>query len=58
MVTFFNKTKKIFKVILFGIFIISFLNSCGIYKKSDARTVPPDAKSKVKKILKREKVYP
>ena len=51
MVTFFNKTKKIFKVILFGIFIISFLNSCGIYKKSDARTVPPDAKSKVKKNL-------
>ena len=42
--------KKIFFTIT-ALTLIGFLNSCGIYKPVDARKVPPDAKSRVKKNL-------
>ena len=42
--------KKIFFTIT-ALTLIGFLNSCGIYKPVDARKVPPDAKSRVKKSL-------
>ena len=34
-----------------GIIILGFLNSCGIYKPSDARVVSPNSKERVKKNL-------
>ena len=37
--------------LLTGIVILSFLNSCGIYQPSDARTVSPNSKERVKKNL-------
>lgn len=42
--------KKIFFTIA-TLALISILNSCGIYKPVDARKVPPDAASRVKKNL-------
>ena len=51
MAIFFNQTVKLIKFFLFGIIIISFLNSCGIYKPSDARKIPAGSKEKVKKNL-------
>ena len=41
------------KIIFFliGIFVLSFLNSCGIYAPSDARKVSPNSKERVKKNL-------
>ena len=45
--------KKILAVFLLCIFS---LNSCGIYKKSDARKNPTNANDRIKKRSKREKV--
>ena len=42
--------KKLLLVIT-GLFIFSFLNSCGIYAPSDARKVSPNSKERVKKNL-------
>ena len=42
--------KKIF-VILAGIALLGFLNSCGIYQPSDARKVSPNVNERVKKNL-------
>ena len=42
--------KKIF-VILVGIALLGFLNSCGIYQPSDARKVSPNVNERVKKNL-------
>jgi hypothetical protein len=41
------------KIVFFitTILVFSFLNSCGIYKPSDARTVSPNSKERVKKNL-------
>ena len=43
-------TKRIL-FLLTGIIILGFLNSCGIYKPSDARIVSPNSKERVKKNL-------
>jgi len=45
-----NISKKIF-LLMFGLIIFSFLNSCGIYAPSDARKVSPNSKERVKKNL-------
>ena len=43
-------SKKIL-ILLTGIIVFSFLNSCGIYAPSDARKVSPNSKERVKKNL-------
>jgi hypothetical protein len=43
-------SKKI-SFLLFGVVVLSFLNSCGIYQPSDARKVSPNSKERVKKNL-------
>ena len=40
------------KIVLF-ILIITFINQCGMYRKTDARKVPVNAKERVKKISKK-----
>jgi len=50
------KFRKIF-VVLATIAVIGFLNSCGIYKPSDARTVSPNADERVKKNLEEGKGF-
>ena len=40
------------KIVLF-ILIIAFINQCGMYRKTDARKVPVNAKERVKKISKK-----
>ena len=47
--------RKIF-VILTGIILLSFLNSCGIWDPADARKVSPNADERVKKILRKARV--
>lgn len=42
--------RKITKIAIFGL-IILMVNQCGIYKKTDARKVPTNAKERVKKNL-------
>tara|TARA_B100000686_G_scaffold281435_1_gene303158 strand:- start:388 stop:963 length:576 start_codon:yes stop_codon:yes gene_type:complete len=46
-----NFTPKKISLFLIGIFVTSFLNSCGIYQPSDARKVSPNSKERVKKNL-------
>ena len=48
---FFNYIPKRILFFLTGIMILSFLSSCGIYAPSDARTVSPNSKERVKKNL-------
>ena len=48
---FFNYIPKRILFFLTGIIILGFLNSCGIYAPSDARTVSPNSKERVKKNL-------
>ena len=48
---FFNYIPKRILFFLTGIFILGFLSSCGIYAPSDARTVSPNSKDRVKKNL-------
>ena len=48
---FFNYIPKRILFFLTGIIILGFLSSCGIYAPSDARTVPPNSKERVKKNL-------
>ena len=50
MTFFYSKYKKIL-AILVGITLLSFLNSCGIYKPVDARKVSPNADERVRKNL-------
>ena len=50
MTFFYSKYKKIL-AILVGITLLSFLNSCGIYKPVDARKVSPNADDRVRKNL-------
>ena len=45
-----NISKKIL-LLMSGLIIFSFLNSCGIYAPSDARKVSPNSKERVKKNL-------
>ena len=45
-----NISKKIL-LLISGLIIFSFLNSCGIYAPSDARKVSPNSKERVKKNL-------
>ena len=47
----FNYMPKKIVFFITTILVFSFLNSCGIYKPSDARTVSPNAKERVKKNL-------
>ena len=42
--------RKIF-IILIGITLIGFLNSCGIWDPADARKIPPSSAERVKKNL-------
>ena len=46
-----NCIPKRMLLFLTGIIILVFLNSCGIYSPSDARTVPSNSKERVKKNL-------
>ena len=48
---FFNYIPKRILFFLTGIIIFGFLSSCGIYAPSDARTVSPNSKERVKKNL-------
>ena len=48
---FLNYIPKRILFFLTGIIILGFLSSCGIYAPSDARTVPPNYKERVKKNL-------
>ena len=48
---FFNYIPKRILFFLTGIIILGFLSSCGIYAPSDARTVSPNSKYRVKKNL-------
>ena len=48
---FFNYIPKRILFFFTGIIILGFLSSCGIYAPSDARTVPPNSKERVKKNL-------
>ena len=47
----FNYMPKKIVFFITTILVFSFLNSCGIYKTSDARTVSPNSKERVKKNL-------
>ena len=49
--TFLNCFQKKIFIILVGIALLSFLNSCGIYQPSDARKVSPNVNERVKKNL-------
>ena len=48
---FFNYIPKRILFFLTGIMILGFLSACGIYAPSDARTVSPNSKERVKKNL-------
>ena len=48
---FFNYIPKRILFFLTGIMILGFLSSCGLYAPSDARTVSPNSKDRVKKNL-------
>jgi len=48
---FFNYIPKRILFFLTGIIILGFLSSCGLYAPSDARTVSPSSKERVKKNL-------
>ena len=48
---FFNYIPKRIIFFLTGIIILGFLSSCGLYAPSDARTVSPNSKDRVKKNL-------
>ncbi len=48
---FFNYIPKRILFFLTGIIILGFLSACGIYAPSDARTVSPNSKERVKKNL-------
>ena len=48
---FFNYIPKRILFFLAGIMILGFLSACGIYAPSDARTVSPNSKERVKKNL-------
>ena len=52
LMTFLNYVqKKTLFYIVFGIVFLSLLSSCGIYKRTDARKVSPNAQERVKKNL-------
>ena len=51
LMVFLNYIQKGIFLILTGIALLSFLNSCGIYQPSDARKVSPNAQERVKKNL-------
>ena len=46
-ITFLNKISS--KTLLFGLILLFFLAECGLYKKTDARKVPVNAKDRVQK---------
>ena len=48
---FFNYIQKRIFIIFFGLTMLAFLNSCGIYKPVDARKVSPNADDRVRKNL-------
>ena len=48
---FLNNIQKRTAYIVLGIFILTFINSCGIYKPVDARKVSPNADERVRKNL-------
>ena len=52
-----NYIPKRILFLLTGIIILGFLNSCGIYKPSDARIVSPNSKERVKKNLEEGKGF-
>ena len=49
--SFLNFIHKKISLLLVGVFILIFFNSCGIYAPSDARKVSPNSKERVKKNL-------
>ena len=46
-----NYIPKSALILITGLFVISFLNSCGFYKPVDSRIVSPNSKERVKKNL-------
>ena len=54
---YFNYTLKSFYFILTCLFLVGFLNSCGIIKPTDARKVSPNADERVKKNLEEGKGF-
>ncbi len=48
---FYNQIRRILIITILSVFVLSFLNSCGIYAPSDARKVSPNSKERVKKNL-------
>ena len=52
-----NYMPKKLLLVITGLFIFSFLNSCGIYQPSDARVVSPNSKERVKKNLEEGKGF-
>ena len=53
----FNNNFNRFFILLTTIFLLGFLNSCGIYKPTDARKVSPNADERVKKNLEEGKGF-
>ena len=49
--SFYNQIRKVLIITTASIVVFSFLNSCGIYKPSDARKISPNSKERVKKNL-------
>ena len=52
-----NHIPKRILFILTGVIILSFLNSCGIYERVDARKIPANSKERVKKNLEEGKGF-
>ena len=48
---FYNQIRRMLIITILSVFVLSFLNSCGIYAPSDARKVSPNSKERVKKNL-------
>ena len=48
---FYSQIRRILIITILSVFVLSFLNSCGIYAPSDARKVSPNSKERVKKNL-------
>jgi len=54
---FFEFNRKKISIVLFGIFLMSFINSCGIYKPVDARKISPNADERVRRNLEEGKGF-
>ena len=54
---FFDFNRRKISIVLFGIFLMSFINSCGIYKPVDARKISPNADERVRRNLEEGKGF-